>query len=82
MKRSLREEINLRVTFADRLLEIRESRGMTQEQFARLLRWSRAQLANIESGRGTTTMLQLRRIAQKFNCSADWLLGLKKRSGE
>lgn len=46
---------------------IRELRGLTQDQLSAAATMSRSQLANIEAGRKTVSVLALARIARALN---------------
>ena len=51
------------------ILERRKFAGLTQEELGRLVGISRAQIANVESGRTETSIKALRRFADALNCS-------------
>lgn len=61
-------------TFAERLLEIRGD--MSQEVFAKKLGVSRGSISLYEQGKRLPDIEVLRNIAEKFNVSCDWLVGL------
>jgi transcriptional regulator with XRE-family HTH domain len=60
---------------AVRLRALRDDRNLSQAEFANHVGISRAQIANLEAGRGTYSIELLVRIADKFQVSLDWLLG-------
>ena len=61
-------------TFAERLLEIRGD--MSQKVFAKKLGVSRGSISLYEQGKRLPDIEVLRNIAEKFNVSCDWLVGL------
>lgn len=62
--------------FGHRLKELRTKHKLRQDEIAAAVQLSRAQIANIESGRSQPTPAMLRALALAYNVSADWLLGL------
>lgn len=62
--------------FSSRLLKARQDKGVTQEDVASAVRISRAQIANLERGRGDPSVDVVIRAAQYFGCSADYLLAI------
>ncbi len=63
-------------TFSERLKEIRESKGWTQQQFADAIGCSRATYNHYENGNRHPDDVILRKICQEVSVSADYLLGL------
>jgi XRE family transcriptional regulator, regulator of sulfur utilization len=55
--------------FAVRLKELRESRGMTQEQLAKKAGVSRAYLSRLEMGRHDPPLSRLRKLAKALRVS-------------
>ncbi len=75
-----KEEVSFRFQFKNRLRHIRESLGMTQEEFAKFLGLSRPTIgfyerADKENGRIPDAEV-LKRICEKCEVSADYLLGI------
>lgn len=62
--------------FSDRIKELRLSLGINQVEFARRLSVSKQCVSNWENGNIQPSIDMLRRIAEKFSVSADYLLGL------
>ena len=60
---------------AVRLRALRDNRNLSQADFSNMVGISRAQVANLESGRGNYSTDLLLRIADRFEVSVDWLLG-------
>lgn len=65
--------------FKDRLKELREDQGMTQEKIADKLNISRSMLSNYETGKFEPNLETLILIADFFNVSLDYLLGRTKK---
>lgn len=61
-------------TFAKRLLEVRGN--MSQAEFAQRLGVSRGSIGLYEQGKRLPDIEVLRNIAEQFNVSCDWLVGL------
>jgi transcriptional regulator with XRE-family HTH domain len=60
---------------AVRLRAMRDEQNLSQAEFANMVGISRAQVANLEAGRGNYSTDLLMRIADRFQVSVDWLLG-------
>ena len=63
------------VTFGDRLRAIRKERGMSQDEFAKLLGTSKQVLSRYEIGQRIPKITQVQEYAKKLNVSADYLMG-------
>ena len=69
--------------FKDILIELRESKGYTQEQLAKLLKISSSTIGMWETGKRTPTRAKYEAIADLFNVDIDYLYGrtsLKRKS--
>ena len=62
--------------FAQRLIELREQNGISQQQLADSLNITRQSLSLYEKAERTINIDLLVKIANYFNVSADYLLGL------
>lgn len=62
-------------TFASRLVHLREAKGVTQAEVAEAVHLSRAQIANLERGRGELSMRSLTRLADFYGTTTDHILG-------
>lgn len=62
--------------FAERLKEVRETRGMDQTQLGRKLRVSQNNISNWEIGVSAPKLALFKRLCNALNTSADYLLGL------
>lgn len=62
-------------TFKDRIRKLREEKGLTQEELAKILGISRATLASWETGRREPDFETTSKIAEFFGVSIDYLLG-------
>lgn len=69
-----REISSERRDLANRLRQIREDAGYTQERFAELMEISLSAYKKIESGENQMTLDGLRRLGRKLEISADYLL--------
>lgn len=63
-------------TMATRLTALRQIKGVKQEDVAEAANVSRTQIANLERGRGDPSIPVLLRLAQYFNVTTDYLLGV------
>jgi len=64
--------------FSEKLLELRKSRGLTQEELAEALFVSRTAVSKWESGRGYPSIDSLREISKFFSVTIDELLSGEK----
>lgn len=62
----------------EKLQELRKSKGMTQEELAKVLYVSRTAISKWESGRGTPSIESLKQISAFFSVSIDDLLSAEK----
>ena len=60
---------------ADKLSNLRKSRGLTQEELALEIFVSRSMIAKYETGKAYPTNEILQKIADYFDVSVDYLLG-------
>ena len=58
-----------------RIRELREERGKTQEEMAKIMQISRQVYANHENGVNQPSFEMLNKLADFFECSIDYLLG-------
>lgn len=63
-----------RTTVGDMILAARKASGLTQEELCKKVMLSRAQIANIESGRSDMPVKKLQLFADAFGCSPRDLL--------
>ncbi|MEK5058200.1 helix-turn-helix domain-containing protein [Paenibacillus shunpengii] len=61
--------------YGHRIAELREKRGMTQEELSSVLEITRASLSHYEKGRRKPDFETLTKLADTFNVSVDYLLG-------
>lgn len=59
----------------ERLKTIRQDRGLTQREVAKKMHISPSSIALYETGDRNPDPLMLKRLADFFDCSVDWLLG-------
>ena len=64
--------------FHEKITELRKSRGLTQEELAKILYVSRTAISKWESGRGYPNIDSLRELASFFSVSIDDLLSSEK----
>ena len=64
--------------FGEKLLELRNGKGMTQEELAEDLFVSRTAISKWESGRGYPSIDSLKEISKYFSISIDELLSSEK----
>ncbi len=63
--------------FAQRLRELRQEKGLSMKQLAKELNTTDAAVSNWENEINEPKISYLKAIAQYFNVSADYLLGLE-----
>lgn len=63
--------------FAKRLRELRQEKGLSMKQLAKELNTTDAAVSNWENEINEPKISYLKAIAQYFNVSADYLLGLE-----
>lgn len=63
--------------FAQRLRELRQEKGLSMKQLAKELNTTDAAVSNWENEINEPKISYLKDIAQYFNVSADYLLGLE-----
>lgn len=62
--------------FGERLRQLRQARGMTQQELAQKLNLTKASVSAYETSGKYPSVEVLRELAVLFNVSADYLLGL------
>jgi transcriptional regulator with XRE-family HTH domain len=65
-----------REVFASRIKELRQAKGLSQSAFGKNFGLTKQTVNDIEHLRATTTLEKLYEIAEHFDCSSDYLLGL------
>lgn len=60
--------------FSDRLKELREDHGFTQDYVAGKLNVTRQSISSYEKGTSEPVLVNLVRLADLYNCSLDYLL--------
>ena len=59
-----------------RIRDLREDRDLSQKEIAKILQTTQQQYSKIETGRSDISGEKIRRLAQFYNVSADYILGL------
>ncbi len=67
--------------FCERFKELRKTINLSQKQLAEILRTTNSSICDWECGRSQPDFVTLVRIAEFFEVSADYLLGLEDESG-
>lgn len=67
------------MTYYEKIKQIRQNNGMSQEQMAQLLGTSQQYYGQYELGKRPLPVNHLITICKYFNVSADHILGLRKR---
>ena len=62
--------------FAQRLKKARKDAGYNQNEVSKLLNISRSSLSKYENGQLEPSLETLAKLAQFYNISANWLLGI------
>ncbi|NGP46807.1 helix-turn-helix transcriptional regulator [Bacillaceae bacterium SIJ1] len=65
----------MKTSFAERLREIRKSRGWSQEELANFLKVSKATISQYETSRKTPEIQRFIYMANELNVSLDYLAG-------
>ncbi len=63
--------------FSERVHQLRKSRGLSQKELGEVVGLTHKSISTIESGLSSTSIEKLILLAQFFNVSTDYLLGLK-----
>ncbi|MBO5454498.1 MAG: helix-turn-helix transcriptional regulator [Clostridia bacterium] len=66
-------------SFASRLRKARANTGFTQREIAKELNISKSTIASYETGRTEPDIETLGTLADFYNVSVDWLLGISKK---
>ena len=66
----------MRNKFPQRLRQLRKEKGITQEVLGQYLHYNHTAVANYESGRNQPSFDDLLKLADYFDVSTDFLLGL------
>lgn len=61
--------------FSERLKEIREEQGQTQKKVGEALNYGSSAIANYESGRNQPSINDIKRLAEYFHVTTDYLPG-------
>ncbi|MBU3087459.1 helix-turn-helix transcriptional regulator [Clostridium gasigenes] len=64
--------------FSDRLRELREDNGLTQDDVAERLNLTRQSVSSYEKGNSEPSLANLVKLAELYNCSCDYLLCITK----
>jgi transcriptional regulator with XRE-family HTH domain len=62
--------------FGERLRQLREEKGLTQEELGKIINQKKANISKYETGRLEPSMGTLITLAKFFNVSTDYLLGV------
>lgn len=71
----MEESNGVRQVFAERLRELREASGLTQQELAEKLNWSRGSISFYEKCQRCPDIEFLKAASTFFDVSADWLIG-------
>lgn len=63
-------------TLGNRIKNLRKSKKLTQNELANIINVNRGTLANWEINRSMPDAVTIKRLAEYFNCTADYLLGI------
>jgi transcriptional regulator with XRE-family HTH domain len=69
------DQLERRVTVAERIREARKLAGLSQKQVADILGLHRPSVSEIEAGNRRVTAVELAKLAEIFDVSVAWLLG-------
>lgn len=68
---------DIKVVFKNRLKELRDEKGLSQQALAKKLNYTQTCIAKWESGTRSPSIENLAVLARFFEVSADYLLGLE-----
>lgn len=71
---------NLKEQFGARIKEIREERGISQENLAEIVGMESRHISRIETGKSFTTIENIQKIAQALNINMDMLFSFKHKN--
>lgn len=74
MELDIMDDRSITMGFSERLKQAREQAGLSQTQAARLLNGSRSNIWRWETGNPEMSAETLRRVAEIYDVSTDWLL--------
>ena len=60
----------------NRIRDLREDRDLTQTEIAKVIQTTQQQYSKIETGRADISGEKIKRLAEFYNISADYILGL------
>lgn len=66
------------MTTAEKLLMLRQSRGLTQTDLAAVLQTSQQYYGKYETGKRPLPAMHIVTLCKFYGISADWLLGIKE----
>lgn len=69
------------MNFNEIILDLRKERGISQQQVAEAIGISQSTIAKIEIGRNEATASTIRKLADFFGVSSDYILGLSEDFG-
>ena len=78
---NLIHERNKFMNYVSNMIDIRKESGLTQEQLAKKLGWSRPQIARYETRKSIPSVEYLIAFCNYYNISADRVLGLNTKKG-
>ncbi len=67
------------MTFGERLRELRQDRGLTQQDLGNALKTTQRKISYLENDKNEPSMDDLKRLCLFFGVSADYFLGLPRR---
>ena len=64
------------MTFGDKLLRLRETRGLSQEDLGKAIMATQRKISYLETGKTEPSLEDIRRLCVYFHVTADYLLGI------
>lgn len=68
------------MTFGEALRELRQDRGLTQEQLGKILNATQRKISYLETDKNEPSLEDLKQLCLFFEVSADYFLGLPVRN--
>ena len=76
-QRYLLYHINMKILFSERLVLLRNEKGLTQSELAKILNTTQRRISYLETGKAEPDLRTLVALSVYFEVSIDYLIGVK-----